>query len=426
MLYQRRTPTSIISWLFSFIVFPYVSILLYFLIGVRKRPDSKNKSFLKLKHYDDGAIKNSSTSGVTTNNDFELIRDSVTAYETLMQEIMKATKNISISTYVFKNDFMTQKLLQALSQKALEGVDVRIIIDSLGSYKLYFFQGCLKELREAGGKVKFFMPLFRLPYQNYINLRNHRKIYLFDDETLLSGGMNLSSEYLAPVKTSEEWVDLLFKTQGYATYEYAQIFEADWAYANNKIARKLKQPEIKIYGDTQLQVVPSGPDIIGDPLYESLVSKIYNAKERIWIVTPYFVPDESFIRALIIAKHRGVDVKLITPKQSNHLLADLSRSSYMRELSDNEIDLVLYTGNMLHAKAILFDSNALMIGSVNIDNRSLLVNYEVVSFAYSSGLIEEVENWIDTLMLNSDKTMVEGTKARRIIENFMRVLAPQL
>jgi cardiolipin synthase len=130
--------------------------------------------------------------------------------------------------------------------------------------------------------------------------------------------------------------------------------------------------------------------------------------------------------ALQIAKHKGVDIKLITPKQSDHIVADLSRSSYMRELQDEGIDLVLYKGSILHAKAILFDRSAVMIGSVNIDNRSLLLNYEAVSFAYSETIIGEIEEWMKGFIENAETQMPKASKLRRIIENFMRILAPQL
>lgn len=435
MLYQRRSPTSMISWLLFMIIVPYISVLLYFLIGTRKQPSQQDKSALKLNSYGerideanmiDGILRANGIAGVSKHNSFELYSDGLQAFEAFMLAIENAHTSISISTYVFKDDSMTQTLLQALTQKAHEGVEVRILIDSLGSYKLYFFQKPLKALRKAGGQVYFFMPLLRLPYQNYINLRNHRKIYLFDEQVLLSGGMNLSDEYMGPTKTSTQWEDLLFRTQGEATYQYAQIFEDDWAYATGTTLRDAKLPSDKVHGEAYMQVVPSGPDIKGDALFEALISAIHSAKERIWIVTPYFVPDESLTYALKIAKHKGVDVRLITPKKSNHLIADLSRSSYMRTLQENDIELVLYKGNMLHAKAILFDDVATMIGSVNIDNRSLLLNYEVVSFAYSEEIISDIEAWMNTFIQNSDSKMPEATRPRRIIENFMRILAPQL
>jgi len=435
MLYQRRTPTSMISWLLFMIALPYISVLLYFLIGTRKQPTKNNKSPLTLQSCGervdeanniDGILRANGIAGVSRHNSFELITDNVKAYETLISEINAAQKSISISTYVFSHDSVTKNILQALTKKASEGVEVRLLIDSLGSYKLYFFQHSLKALRKAGGQVHFFMPLLRLPYQNYINLRNHRKIYLFDEKILLSGGMNLAKEYMGPVKTDTQWEDLLYKSIGESTYQYAQIFEDDWAYATTQTIREATIPSSEVHGNAYIQVVPSGPDIKGDALFEALISAIHSAQKRIWIVTPYFVPDESLSYALKIAKHKGVDVKIITPKASNHLIADLSRSSYMRELQENNIELVLYKGNMLHAKAILFDDVATMIGSVNIDNRSLLLNYEVVSFAYSEEIIYNVEQWMQGFINNSESRLPTASKGRRIVENFMRILAPQL
>ena len=437
MLYQRRTPTSMISWLLFMTVLPYISVILYFLIGVRKQPLEKGKSPLKLQssgneiasktNIIDGILRSNGIPGVSEHNSFQLISSNVEAFELLINEIKSAQKSISMSTYVFKDDTVTQEIIDALSERAKSGVEVRLLIDSLGSYRLYFFQGALKKLRDAGGTVSFFMPLLRLPYQNYINLRNHRKIYLFDSKILLSGGMNLSDEYMGPKPSSTQWEDILFRSEGEAAYQYGQIFEDDWAYATRQTHRETpRPPSQKVHGNTYMQVVPSGPDIRGDALLEALISAIHSAQERIWIVTPYFVPDETLTYALKIAKHKGVDVKLITPKNSNHLIADLSRSSYMRALAENNIDLVLYRGNMLHAKAILFDNAAVMIGSVNIDNRSLLLNYEVVSLVYSEGIIEDVESWMQDFIKESDSQMPPASKMRRILENFMRILAPQL
>jgi cardiolipin synthase len=189
MLYQRRSPTSLISWLLFMVVMPYVSVILYFIIGRRKQPEGKCKTYLEIKNSGhesaievnsvDGILRANGITGVSENNSFKLITDSVKAFDAMLEQINNANSSISISTYVFKNDAVTKKLLAALTEKALKGVHVRILIDSLGSYSIYFFQGLFKKLRQAGGDVHFFMPLLRLSYQNHVNLRNHRKIYLF-------------------------------------------------------------------------------------------------------------------------------------------------------------------------------------------------------------------------------------------------------
>ena len=435
MVSQRRTPTSMTAWLLSIFLLPHVAVPLYFLVGTRKRRNRHKKSNLSLHVVNErppdtsnpieGVLSNNGIPAASDDNRVKLYFNGVHAYQELLRQINAATSSIKFSTYVFINDEVTKNILVALEKKAQQGVSVQLLIDSLGSYSLYFFQAALKPLRKAGGEVSFFMPLLRMPLRNYINLRNHRKIYLFDDKAVLSGGMNLSNEYMGPGEDEQRWQDMLFLSEGSAVLHYCNIFSADWAYATGN-ETDFDCRVSTHHGNTFLQVVPSGPDIRNDALFEALLSAIYAAKQRIWIVTPYFVPDDTIMTALVIAQHKGVDVKLITPRRSNHQVADFGRSSYMRELEEKGVHLALYEGIMLHAKAILFDETGTMLGSVNLDNRSLFLNYEVVSFAYSPEIIRQVETWMIALLENSTHTMKPAGKVRRIGENIMRVVAPLL
>jgi cardiolipin synthase len=269
------------------------------------------------------------------------------------------------------------------------------------------------------------MPLLTRPFQNYINLRNHRKIFIFDDHTVLSGGMNISKEYMGPSPYGQRWDDILFFLQGPAVFHYREIFTEDW---NHTAVKKLAMPDFlpDSMGEDIIQVVPSGPDIQSDALYEALLSAVFSAHERIWIVTPYFVPDKSLMQALVIACHRGVDVRLITPAKSNHLVADLSRSGFMRELESKGVNVLLYPDRMIHAKAILFDHRGVMMGSANFDQRSLFLNYEVISFAYSRAIIDACADWMKELMADCTNRMTTAGRWRRISENLMSVFAPLL
>lgn len=434
-IYQRRSPTSMIAWLLAISLLPYFAVPLYFLVGFRKRRSIYRKSKLSLDDNIDSTVPssnpiaailhNTGIPGATRDNRVELYFNGVDAYRALLAAIRTATNSISISTYVFRNDAVTRELLAALTEKARQGVTMKLLLDSLGSFQLYFYQAPLLPLRNAGGTVAFFMPLLRMPLRNYINLRNHRKVYLFDNRLVITGGMNLSRKYMGPAPDGKRWNDLLFLAEGSAAAHYYRIFAADWAYATEE----LLPPDIGTVqgsGNTYLQVVPSGPDVEGDPLFEALLSAIYAAKKRIWIVTPYFVPDMSIMYALIIAQHKNVDVKLITPRQSDHLVADLCRSSFMRELEEQSVHVALHEGQMLHAKAILFDDFGAMLGSVNIDNRSLFLNYEVVSFAYSPEVIQKLEAWMLDILSNSTRTIAPAGRLRRLGENLMRILAPEL
>jgi len=434
MLYKRRTPTSILAWLLSMILIPYISVVLYFLFGVRKRKNRYKKEYIKLQEREQSynklnpineVLRSYGVADASENEQFELYTDSVEAYRVFIKCIRDAKISIYISTYIFEYDSVTKNIIDALIKKAKDGVEIKILIDSIGSFRLYLFDYKLKDLRDAGAKIEFFMPIFRMPFRNYINLRNHRKIYLFDNKKVLSGGMNLSSDYLGPEIDKSRREDMLFLAEGSSTELYFEIFASDWFYASEEKLNFTTSPTYNS-GDTFVQVVPSGPDMPRDALYEALLCAIYSAKERIWIVTPYFIPHGALIQAIIIAKHKGIDVKLITPKETDYFIANVTRSSYMRELEEVGVEVALYERAMLHAKAVLFDDTGVMLGSVNLDNRSLFLNYEVATFVYSDKVIKDIELWMNRLLSNSSTGIKEVSAPRRILENLMRVLAPQL
>lgn len=433
MLYLRRNHSTILAWFMVILLFPFPAFILYFLFGNRKiRKKSKKKALILHGQYQSQSalnpietlLESHSISPVTVHNEIQLCFEGMEAYTLLMREILNAKESIWISTFIFRNDSTTKIILEALTQKVSQGVDVKLLIDAAGSYLLYLWQRPLQAFRNAGGEAVFFMPILRDPFKNYINLRNHRKIYLFDGHIVLAGGMNIAEEYLGPNPMKKRWIDMMFRMEGEAVFSYVEIFAADFEYATEK---KILIKKRQTHGVEQnaVQVVPSGPDMASDALYETLLSAIHSAVQKIWIVSPYFVPDETILKALIIAKHKGVDVKLIAPRTSNWI-SDLGRSSYMREAEASGIEIFLYNGNMLHTKAILFDDYAVMLGSVNIDNRSLFLNYEVVSFVYSERIIVSMERWMENLLTHSIKGIKKGSIKRVILENFMRIFSPQL
>lgn len=434
MIYQRREPPSMIAWLLAIILLPYLAVPLYFIFRSRKLKRSEKTTLQLAKKGEipdpeathiDMVLRNNGVAGATFGNQFFFYTDGVKAYNMLMDQIISARHSILISTYVLSPDPVGKNVLSALTRKASQGVQVKLLIDCIGSLPLYFHQKPLRNLRNAGGQAAFYMPLLTRPFQNYINLRNHRKIFIFDDCTVLSGGMNITREYMGPSPYDQRWEDILFFLQGPAVFHYREIFTEDW---NHTAAEKLAMPDFlpDATGDAIIQVVPSGPDIQNDALYEALLFAVFSAQERIWIVTPYFVPDKSLMQALVIACHRGVDVRLITPASSNHLVADLSRSGFMRELKSKGVKVLLYPRGMIHAKAILFDNRGVMMGSANFDQRSLFLNYEVVSFAYSKSVIDQCETWMARLLADCTSHMPPAGRWRRISENLMSVFAPML
>lgn len=436
MLYRRRSPISMTAWLLLMVMAPYFFVIFYFVFGIRKRsfykekaplPIYKREKYSSAVHSINTLLRANGIPSSTSDNKMHFHMDGVEAYNAFFSSVQEAKHSISISVYVLKNDAFTRELFDLLIQKAHAGVKIRILVDAFGSAGVYLWQFPLKKLRNAGVKVSFFMPLFTLPFHSRLNLRYHRKIYLIDNTVLLSGGMNLAKEYMGPMASKERWMDLLFSCEGSMVNHYRDIFESDWAFSEHLPLEQTPATERFGQGQCTTQVIPSGPDMPSDALLEAIVYAIHKAEERIWIVTPYFVPDESIFQALHIALHRGVDVKVITPKESNHLIADLGRSSYIREAQEWGIDVALYKGPaLLHAKAILFDDDAVILGSVNLDSRSLLLNYEVVTIVYSKMQIDEIAQWMNTLLKNSTSHIKEASKIRRILENLMRIFVPQL
>lgn len=438
MLSQRHKPSSMIAWFLIILAAPYIGIPFYIIFSGRKiNKIVQSKQRIELKKIDEiGDVLNSpierllcadSVAGATGENEFILCKDGVDAYEKLIDMIKRAKKSIYITTYILKKDEVTQKIIELLTKKAKEGVEVKMIIDSIGSLGLELHQKVLKPLKRAGGDYRFFMSIIKHPISTKLNLRNHRKMIIIDYKEVMSGGMNISKEYIAPSFDDKMWVDLSFIVKGKAAMHYFEIFKYDWEFESGE---KLFFPTISseefIFKDSVVQVVPSGPDIERDALYEAILTSIFLAKKRIWILSPYFIPDESLQDALIVAKHRGVDVKVITAKISDHILADAARKGYLRELYNERLDILFYKSKMIHAKAFLVDDNIAILGSSNFDIRSFFYNFEVVSFFYSKDDIKMVKDWIEELFKECDRGMKATNNFGVLFENIFKLMAPVL
>ena len=433
MLHTRRSPTSMIVWLLFMIIFPYIFILFYYFFGVRKHSSKNKKNSLNLKkpsqspssHPIDRLILSHNIAPASSNNDLTLYTNSQEAYSAFMKALKSATKSIDLAAYVVKIDAVTEVIFAQLIKKSKEGVKVRLIIDAIGSYKLYLWQFPLRELRDAGVVIDFFAPIFSFKNITKLNLRYHRKIFIIDNQTLFSGGMNLSSEYMGETYEQDRWLDLMFEAKGDIVKSYVDVFSSDIAYIHNQETILLEPLQERV-GEHLLQALPSGPDVKGDGLLEVILNSIYTAKSKIWIITPYFIPDEFILQAMKIASHKGVDVKIITPRRSNHAIADFARSGYIRNLYEFGIDVVLYEGKMIHAKAMLFDDETLILGSSNLDYRSLLLNYEIVTISYAKEHIKQMQAWMKSLIDAKHTRLRDAGRLRRIFENSARIFASQL
>ena len=433
---QRRPPTATIAWLLVIVLAPYVGVPLYLLIGgrkMRKLSAGKNRIILPIAPVPAALSETErlllahNVPPATSGNCLALQHTGEDSYAALVDLIEKATHSIYIGVFILHPDSVGKDILARLTRRASEGLAVRLLLDGVGSLQTH--HRALEPLVAAGGRCAFFMPVMHRPFRGRSNLRNHRKTVIADGRRVLAGGANIAAEYMGPVMYPGRWPDLTFTIEGPAVNHYVDLFRSDWHFASGEVLDTVRPAgglTTACDADAGIQVVPSGPDVPGDPLYDVLLSMTFAARRRLWVVTPYFVPDDALCRALILAVHRGIEVRILVPDRSNHRIADIAGRSYLRDIADEGGKVLFFAGGMLHAKAVLMDDELAMIGSANIDLRSLLLNYEVGMLVYSSKHIRLLEEWIDGLMAGARSGLAETGAVGQLEEGMARLLAPQL
>ncbi|AGA29205.1 cardiolipin synthase [Singulisphaera acidiphila] len=436
LLKSQRSTSSTIAWLLVIVLVPYLGVPLYLMIGgrkMRRRAESKEQVYhrrRKLPSETSGGpaeriLQSFGIPPATSGNRVELVTSGEEAYRLLLDLIDKAEHSIHITTYILGRGPVGEAIIERLAQRAADGVSVRLLLDDVGSWRVG--RKFVSPLTAAGAKVAFFMPMLHLPFRGRTNLRNHRKIVVVDGQHALTGGMNLAEEYMGPTPDPERWRDFSLVSSGPAVLDLADLFRSDWKFATGEtIAKEEESPYAVESNGSIAQVVASGPDVSGDPLYAALVSVAFAAKWRIWVVTPYFIPDETLARALELAARRGVDVRVIVPDQSNHGMADLARVSYLRQIQNAGGQVLLYQPGMVHAKVVLIDHDLAIVGSANMDMRSLFLNYEVAVFLYSQPQVDATAAWIETLMSQSQRGLSERGRFTQLAEDVVRLLSPLL
>jgi len=329
-----------------------------------------------------------------------------------------------METYVFNMDDTGTRMRDLLAEKARDGVQVRVLIDSLGSHATH--KNFMKPLEDAGGEVAWFIPLLHSPRKGSGDTRNHRKIAIFDRHHVIAGGSNIGQEYLGPTEVADRWVDINFHLQGPAVRSYFDIFRSDWQFASGNKPPDQPTPVITDAGETMAHVIPSGVDVPGDVLYNAVVTAVYEARERIWVTTPYFVPDDTLTHALALAARRGVDVRLILPDVSNQKLADIARGPAVREIQDWGGRIIRYTGGMFHSKTIIVDDAWGLVGSMNTDRRSLFLNFEVMLAVYDTVNIQALADWNSRLMDPCKEGARAVSRTHHAWESIIRLFAPEL
>ena len=430
LLRERRTPQATLAWLLAIVLVPYVGLPLYLALGARKehRPAIPFPAFPataladETVHPADRLLRRYGLPGASGGNAVAVLGTGEAAYRALVDLVEGAERSVWVEVFILGDDDAGRGVLDALTAQAARGLDVRLLLDAVGSRPLP--KARLAPLRDAGGHIAFFEPVIHRPFRGRTNLRNHRKIFLADQARVLAGGMNVAHEYMGPTADAARWRDLAFRLDGPAVADFGALFRSDWAWASRQpLPPEAAVPEAS--GDATVQVVPSGPDVATDALFDLVLSLAFAARERLWIVTPYFVPDDALARAVALAARRGVDVRLVVPDPSNHRLADLARGPALRDVQAAGGRVLRHTAGMVHAKALVADGVAL-VGSANLDPRSLFLNAEVALALYDDGEVEAVAGWIDALGTASEAGVSDVGAGRQLAEGAARLVAPLL
>lgn len=444
MLRQNLRPSVSLAWLMAIVLIPYVGVPAYLLLGGRKLAwwaGEKKPLYDKLDPLPFEAVQTASPvedvliaahmPPARPGSAVAFCPDGRTTYRELFSLIENARSRIHIMTFILGRDEVGRALVELLSRKVAEGVEVRLLLDALGC--MLTRGRFVDPLRRAGGKVGIFMPILPLRLRFSTHLRNHRKIIVIDGETAMIGGMNLTHNYIGPGENPKRWIDTAAVLTGPVVSDLENIFESDWNFATGEsihldcsLSRAAASP---LRNNHLLQIAASGPDVAGEPLYEALLTASFEARHRVWIVSPYFVPDEGIFRALTLQARLGHDVRILLPKNSNHGLADIARGRFLRTLVAVGARVYLYPHRMIHAKHAVFDENLAMAGSANLDMRSLYLNYEVALFLHSRDEVNAVARWMEGLMSQAELVTADAIPSglvRQWAEDLSLLVSPLL
>jgi cardiolipin synthase len=437
LLRSRRAPTATLAWLLGVVLLPYAVVPLYFVFSGRKLPMQRRrriKTRLQLARIEelpeqdagdvDVLLRRLQLPGATTGNQVTLEGDGMAAFRAVCRMIDGAQRSLHAAIYILADDEAGRDIVSRMAQRARLGVDVRLLVDGVGSIDLP--ESALNELRAAGGKVAVFNPLLVGLFRGLANLRNHRKIMIADGAVAWSGGRNFSVDYMRAQCPPECWTDLSFTIHGPAAQLLQEVFWSDWAFASGQPPDSKTPPPAPHSGQARVQIVPSGPDVPEDPLFSALMSASFGARKRIWLISPYFVPDEALMHAWLLAARMGVDVRIVVPQKSDSRLVDIARTSYLRDLQAAGAKILRHQGPTLHLKAFVIDDEIAGIGTANLDTRSLFLNFEVTAMIYSREDVKNVMAIAETVMAKSHEGIPPVGRYRGMLSGAARLFAPLL
>jgi len=401
LLLLKKRPSATLAWLWAIIFIPFVGALFYCLFGTdrlkRRRlkhrsrftarpsrqlaPESatdgrtailieqlpeRDRQFLQL-------LSSINQLPVSSAEEIRILRDAKEFYPALEQRIQQAKHHVHLEFYLWRSDETGRRFLKLLTEAARRGVAVRLLLDGVGSFGLH--RKHLKEFRAAGGEFAWFQGLDPKKGRFVLNLRDHRKLQIIDNAIAFVGGMNIGREYEGLDPRFGYWRDVQAEVTGSVVRTLHEVFADDWFFATGE---RISEHAVPLRdAKFPMHVIVGGADRINEPMLKSIVSLLSEATTRVWIATGYFVPDGVLLAALELAAGRGVDVRLLVAEKNNYPWLVIAGRSYYDELLNAGVRIFEYTAGTHHAKFAVADGQWAMIGSANLDYRSMRLNFEL-------------------------------------------------
>ncbi len=406
-----RTPQAALGWTLGLVTFPYFAIPLYWIFGRTKfigyrRAATDESGPLKataqeaaaaLQQFaaDSGAMdgpgrwsKWLTTLPATRGNHIELLMDGDATFDAIFAAIDSARDYLLVQFFIVRDDALGMKFRERLIERARAGVKIYFLYDEVGCRGLS--RKWLRGLRESGARVEGFKTTRGWGNRFQLNFRNHRKLVLVDGREAFTGGLNVGDEYLGRAKRFGPWRDTDVRLRGPAVQAAQLTFVEDWRWATDEVPRLTWTPT-PADADQHALVLATGPADQSERCSLAFIRAVNSAVSRLWISSPYFVPDSTVLTALQLAALRGVEVRLLLPDRADYLLPMLSSFSYYESLASVGIELWRYQPGFLHQKALLVDDRLAAIGSVNVDYRSFHLNFELVVMVTDKTFAGQVE-----------------------------------
>lgn len=457
VFFERRDPKSVWAWLLLLFFLPGVGFLFYLLLGtdMHKRKMFRQKELMDSLHEIIRAQELSLESGsggedidgfkdlirynmktadavLLRNNDIDILTDGNRKFEALLKDLESAEHFIHIQYYIIRNDVLFDRIAEVLRRKAAEGVVVRVLFDGMGCRSVK--RGCWKRLEKAGIRTAEFFPAILGRLQLRINYRNHRKIVVIDNRVAYVGGFNIGREYIDLDEKFGHWRDTHLRIRGMGVLGLQMRFILDWDYAAGEElfsqAELFAEPPEGKRDHCDLQIISSGPDNSLEQIRDNYIRLITKAQKRICIQTPYFIPDEAVLNALLIAVRSGIEVNLMIPCKPDHPFVYWATYSYMGQLLQAGANCYTYDNGFLHSKGIIVDGEIFCYGTANMDIRSFALNFEVNAVVYSREKAEEMERIFREDLRFCTKITRDVYEARglmlRFREQVCRLMSPLL